>query len=164
MITDMCLELDVDFVNAETLDVDESQEVWSDMDVDECDWQCLTRECRWEARWPACQPWPPAPSTRRWPTPSSLVNTCLWQHFIDDMLYIRRLLCRARCHGCLRQIWTPCSTPIPTMEPGRIFANTKYPYSSFSIAYLSNPGMPVTTSSTTTEWRCIVGVAAMIGH
>ena len=36
MITDMCLELDADFVNAETLDVDESQEVWSDMDVDEC--------------------------------------------------------------------------------------------------------------------------------
>ena len=41
MITDMCLELDVDFVNAETLDVDESQDLSSDMDVDECDWHDL---------------------------------------------------------------------------------------------------------------------------
>ena len=40
------------------------------------------------------------------------------------MMIIRRLLCRARCHGCLRQIWTPCSTPIPTMEPGEDLPKT----------------------------------------
>ena len=37
-------------------------------------WIALKRICRWEGRWPACQPWPPAPSTRRWPASSCFAS------------------------------------------------------------------------------------------